>query len=51
LKKGADFFLAESQKTALELKDFGINLNFAPVADLSLDPAQLHLQPDPANRS
>ena len=39
LKKGADFFLAENQKTALELKDFGINLNFAPVADLSLDPA------------
>ncbi|MCT4391769.1 glycoside hydrolase family 3 protein, partial [Lactobacillus delbrueckii] len=38
LKKGADFFLAENQKTALELKDLGINLNFAPVADLSLDP-------------
>lgn len=36
LKKGADFFLAESQKTALELKDLGINLNFAPVADLAL---------------
>lgn len=39
LKKGADFFLAENQKTALKLKDLGINLNFAPVADLALDPA------------
>ncbi|WP_201346502.1 glycoside hydrolase family 3 N-terminal domain-containing protein, partial [Lactobacillus nasalidis] len=39
LEKGLDFFLEQSKKTALELKNLGINLNFAPVADLAMDPA------------
>ena len=37
-KKGEEFLHKQSKKIALELKDYGINLNFAPCADVNTNP-------------
>ena len=37
-KKGEDFLISQTQEIASELKDYGINLNFAPVADVNTNP-------------
>lgn len=37
-QKGEDFLQEQSEKIALELKDYGLNLNFAPCADVNTNP-------------
>ena len=37
-QKGEEFLHKQSKKIALELKDYGINLNFAPCADVNTNP-------------
>ena len=37
-QKGEDFLRGQSEKIALELKDYGLNLNFAPCADVNTNP-------------
>lgn len=37
-QKGLDFLKNQTEKIACELKDFGINLNFAPVLDVNTNP-------------
>lgn len=37
-QKGEDFLHEQSEKIALELKDYGLNLNFAPCADVNTNP-------------
>lgn len=37
-EKGKDFLKHQTEKIALELKDFGINLNFAPCVDVNTNP-------------
>ncbi len=37
-KKGADFLKIQTEDMARELKEFGINLNFAPCADVNTNP-------------
>ncbi len=37
-QKGEDFLHKQSREIALELKDYGINLNFAPCADVNTNP-------------
>lgn len=36
--KGKDFLRAQTEQISLELKDFGVNLNFAPVLDVNTNP-------------
>ena len=38
-EKGEDFLRNQTLKIAQELKEYGINLNFAPVADVNTNPA------------
>ena len=37
-QKGENFLHEQSEKIALELKDYGLNLNFAPCADVNTNP-------------
>lgn len=37
-QEGEDFLRRQSEKIALELKDYGLNLNFAPCADVNTNP-------------
>lgn len=37
-EKGEDFLISQTQEFAKELIDFGLNLNFAPVADVNTNP-------------
>ena len=37
-QKGEKFLQEQSEKIALELKDYGLNLNFAPCADVNTNP-------------
>lgn len=37
-QRGEDFVRKQSEKIALELKNYGINLNFAPCADVNTNP-------------
>lgn len=37
-QEGEDFLHEQSEKIALELKDYGLNLNFAPCADVNTNP-------------
>lgn len=37
-ERGADFLRAQTENIALELRDFGINLNFAPCIDVNTNP-------------
>ena len=37
-QEGEDFLRGQSEKIALELKDYGLNLNFAPCADVNTNP-------------
>ena len=37
-QKGEEFLRKQSKEIALELKDYGINLNFAPCADVNTNP-------------
>lgn len=37
-KKGIGFVKAQTREIALELKDFGLNMNFAPVLDVNTNP-------------
>ncbi len=37
-EKGEEFLKEQTQKIAQELKDYGINLNFAPCADVNTNP-------------
>lgn len=37
-QKGENFLQEQSKKIALELKDYGLNLNFAPCADVNTNP-------------
>ncbi len=37
-EKGEDFLRKQTEEIALELKDFGINLNFAPCIDVNTNP-------------
>ena len=37
-EKGEDFLKKQTQKIALELKEYGINLNFAPCIDVNTNP-------------
>ena len=37
-EKGEDFLISQTKEIASELKDYGINLNFAPVADVNTNP-------------
>lgn len=37
-EKGLSFLRKQTEETALELKDYGINMNFAPVLDVNTNP-------------
>ncbi|MBR6127920.1 glycoside hydrolase family 3 protein [bacterium] len=37
-EKGEEFLVSQTQEIASELKEYGINLNFAPVADVNTNP-------------
>ena len=37
-EKGVDFLTAQTEKIASELKEYGLNLNFAPCADVNTNP-------------
>ena len=42
---GMDLILQDARQKSMTLLDLGVNVNFAPVADVSTDPAGFHLCP------